>query len=419
MVQSKIAVNDWLQRIEALHPADIELGLDRINEVAKRLQLLQPCSFVVTVAGTNGKGSTVATLEALLLASGQSVGCYTSPHILRFNERIKIGGIAIDDDTLVEAFEAIESARGEIDLTFFEFTTLAGLYCFADRGVDVILFEVGLGGRLDATNIIDADIAVVTNISIDHESWLGSDREVIGPEKAGICRIGRPVICADLDPPKSLSTSFAQIGAKPLWIGRDFGFDTDQLWTQSGCELIIDELPLSYEAAATAAQVIELSPFTMPPNASQVLSSIKLAGRYQRLQYQTLSVILDVAHNPASAERLARRLKSDDGIIGRCHVLLGAMADKDVAGLIEPLAKVVDGGWFVTNLKVDRAAKAEDLADVLYQNNIKMVSINKNLSQALARLSTLVGQDDTVVICGSFFTVSEALALFNRKEAKR
>jgi dihydrofolate synthase/folylpolyglutamate synthase len=419
MVQSKIAVNEWLQRIEALHPADIELGLSRITEVGRRMQLLQPSAYVVTVAGTNGKGSTVATLEALLSAGGNSVGCYTSPHILHFNERIKINGQSIDDTTLVAAFEAIDCARGDIDLTFFEFTTLAGLYCFASQAVDVILFEVGLGGRLDATNIIDSDIAVVTNISVDHESWLGSDRETIGPEKAGICRANRPVVCADLDPPASLQQSFDRIGANAHWIGTDFGFDQATLWCRDQDDIAIGPLALTPEAAATAVQVISLSPFQLPANVDQILSAISLPGRYQRLSFQSMSVILDVAHNPASALRLAQRLKADKMINGRCHVLLGAMADKDLVGLIEPLSEVVDGGWFVTNLKVDRAADAEDIAQVLYSQQVKMVSINKNISQALARLSTLVGEDDTLIVCGSFFTVSEALAVFDRKGAKQ
>ncbi|WP_123712964.1 bifunctional tetrahydrofolate synthase/dihydrofolate synthase [Sinobacterium caligoides] len=412
-----MTVDDWLEQIERMHPAEIEMGLARISEVAERLSLLSPVAKVVTVAGTNGKGSTVATLEALLLAADVSVGVNTSPHLLKFNERIRVDGNQISDNELVRAFQQIDDARAEIDLTFFEFTTLAALQCFAWAGVNVVILEVGLGGRLDACNIIDADIAVVTNIAVDHESWLGSDRETIAPEKAGVCRAGKPVVCADPLPPKSLLASFDNIGATPYWIGNDFGFSGQQFhWRQpSGSteSISVGNVPLSNEALATALQVIALSDLPLPKDVPSVVEKIQLAGRFQRIQYQGRSLLLDVAHNPASALRLTERVGREFG--GRVNVLFGSMADKDINGVIKALTPMVNGAWFVSGLKVDRAIPPEMLAEHFYALDIKSVSVNKSVAQALARAMSILSDDDLLVVCGSFFTVSETLSILIRK----
>ncbi len=406
---------DWLQRIETMHPAEIEMGLERVSIVAQALSLLQPRAKVITVAGTNGKGSTVATLEALLLASGVRVGANTSPHLLRFNERIRVDGKEISDTALIDAFETIETMRASlnIDLTFFEFTTLAALMCFDREAVDVILLEVGLGGRMDASNIIDANIAVVTNIAVDHEAWLGSDREVIAPEKAGIARHGRAVVCADFDPPKSLGASFASIGAKPYWISHQFGYlDQVYFWRQSDANVVrqpIKTTPLSAEALATSLQVMALANIPLPRDLDNVVASISLSGRFQRLAYQNCRLLLDVAHNPASAHRLTQRVMREYPDT-QVSVLFGSMADKDIDGVIDALSPMVNGRWFVTNLNVIRAQSTHNIAEQLSSHAITSVSEYTLLGQALNDAIDCLTPEDLLVVCGSFFTVAETMA---------
>jgi len=406
---------DWLQRIEKMHPAEIEMGLERVSIVAQALSLLQPRAKVITVAGTNGKGSTVATLEALLVASGVRVGANTSPHLLRFNERIRVDGKEISDTALIDAFAAIETVRAslKIDLTFFEFTTLAALVCFDCAAVDVVLLEVGLGGRMDASNIIDADIAVVTNIAVDHEAWLGSDREVIAPEKAGIARHGRAVVCADFDPPKSLGASFASIGAKPYWISHQFGYlDEVYFWRQPDGSVVrqpINTTPLSPEALATSLQVMALANMSLPRDLEKIVASISLSGRFQRMTYKNCRLLLDVAHNPASAHRLTQRVVREYPDT-QVSVLFGSMADKDIDGVIDALSPMVNGRWFVTNLNVTRAQSAHNIAKQLNNHAITSVSEYPLLGQALDEAIACLAPEDLLIVCGSFFTVAETMA---------
>ena len=415
---------DWLQRLEQLHPTAIELGLERVSRVAARLRLARPARHVVTVAGTNGKGSCVAYLEAMLRAAGYRVGSYTSPHLVRFNERARCNGEELGDDALVAAFERVEAARGEDTLTYFEFTTLAILDEFSRRDLDVALLEIGLGGRLDAVNIVEPDVAVISSISIDHTSWLGSDRESIGAEKAGIFRRGVPAVCGDPAPPASLKATADALGAR--WLCRGEAFDLVEAgggWSWRGQsaagavelrDLPPTSLPLCN--APTALQALYCLPLELPESAiRQGLVGAALAGRFQRAQYRGVQLVLDVAHNPASAELLAQRLRAEP-VAGHTHVLFAALEDKDIAGICRALKDVVSG-WFVADLGEDlpRSVRAERLGDALRAENIFMVSVSRNVRQALGRALSICGPDDRLVVCGSFHTVGAVLELLERE----
>ena len=412
-------LSDWLNWQETLHPQQIDLGLERVAQVAHRLALLKPACGVITVAGTNGKGSSVAMLEAILLAAGYRTGCYRSPHLLNYSERIRLGGEDIDDDSLCAAFAAVDQARGDTSLSYFEFGTLAALYLFAQSSLDICILEVGLGGRLDAVNIIDADAALVTAIDIDHRAWLGDDRETLGREKAGIFRSRRPAVCSDSAPPASVRAVAMQLDAH--WYAPKDGFT----WTQTGSDwswasnhathenLPMPALPGAHQLqnAAGVLMVLETLDSRYPVTRQAIthgLLAVSLAGRCQVLP-GPVETVLDVSHNPASAATLVRFLKSRD-IPGRTRVVLGMLADKDIAAFTDTLAAVTDD-WYLATPGGERGLSARTLAGVLDSQGYgkharQFTSVGDALGQAEAEA---VG-GDRIVVCGSFITVAEALA---------
>ncbi|AMX02143.1 bifunctional tetrahydrofolate synthase/dihydrofolate synthase [Microbulbifer thermotolerans] len=403
-------LQSWLSRLERLHPTEIELGLARVAEVARKLDVEKPAPVIVTVAGTNGKGSCVAVMEALLRASGRRVGAYTSPHLLRFNERVRIGGAEASDSELVRAFEAVEAARGDISLTYFEFTTLAALWLFREADVEYALLEVGLGGRLDAVNLVDADLAIITSVAIDHQDWLGSDRENIGREKAGILRPGSPVICADPEPPLSVVSAAAGLVAPSYFIGRDFSIEDSRY--RFG-ELSVTVPPLSLPPTSVAAAITALSVLGALPeqNIAAALGEIQLPGRCQQLRWRDRSFWLDVGHNPAAAAYLARRLQKSPAA-GETHALVAAMADKDLSGLFAPLRDLVDR-WHPALLPGNaRAADSSALLNALVCAEVPRAQVEASclsVGDSLERLLVTTGPRDRLLVFGSFFTVAEVL----------
>jgi len=370
---------------------------------------------VITVAGTNGKGSCVTSTAALLQATGVSVGVYTSPHLLYYNERIRINDDVATDDEICRAFTVIRDAAAEISLTYFEYGTLAALYVFRERAVDFIVLEVGLGGRLDAVNILDADVAVVTSIAIDHEDWLGSDRDVIGGEKAGIARAGKPLISVDPHPPKTIAETATRLGALLYAVDDAFGFAVEgNRWywqgrSSNGETIALSDMPLPQlplPSVAAALQAVALV-HHLPANASDVLAALRLPGRFQRLNYRGREVILDVAHNPAASAFFANRLQQLP-IAGRTFAAVGMMSDKDRAGALQNILPVVDG-WFVVDLSfLPRATPVAELtADLVALG--QTVSGQGTFEQCLAAVIECSVPGDRIIVWGSFFTVSAAL----------
>ena len=411
----------WLERIERLHPTSIELGLERVREVARRLSPALEC-VVITVGGTNGKGSTCAMLESILLAAGYRVALYTSPHLVAFNERARVDGVAVDDATLVAQFEAVEAARGEVSLTYFEFTTLAILRLFAQSNLDVAILEVGLGGRLDAVNMIDPDCAIVTSVDIDHTDYLGTTRETIGWEKAHIFRTGRPAICADPRPPESLLAYAREIDAR-LWVmGRDFGYTGDRLqWSYRGPA--VRRNSLAYPAlrganqllnAAAALAALEALQERLPVSQQAVrqgLASVTLAGRFQVLPGRP-AVVLDVAHNPHAAAHLAENL-DNMGFFPTTWAVFGVMGDKDIAGIVRALADRVDH-WLLTDLPGSRAASSADLAQLLAREGMlpapnRTVQTFDSPRAAFEQARSRADENDRILVFGSFLTVADVL----------
>jgi dihydrofolate synthase/folylpolyglutamate synthase len=418
-------LHDWLKWQETLHSSEIEMGLERVRAVAQKMQLLSPKARVVSVAGTNGKGSCVATLEALCLNEGLTVGGFMSPHLLRYNERIRINGQEVSDQLICESFERIDQARGGISLTYFEFGTLAAIDIFQQQGVDVMVLEVGLGGRLDAVNIMDADVAVVTSIALDHQDWLGADLQQIGYEKAGIYRPRRWAICADDSAPASVADYAHSIQAYWVAMGMSLNISTSgQHWSWQGVtaegeslyhpNLPLPQLPLPSVAAALQAFV--LLGFELPENLPSVIRGLHLAGRAQKIDYQGRHYLLDVAHNPAAAALLAQRL-TDEPSAGATHCIVAMMKDKDHAGVFEVLVPWV-AQWYVADLPSNpRAARAEDLSAGLRQLGCS-VQTCASVSAALQQVALQAEAEDRIVVMGSFFTVAEALTMLNDKSTQ-
>lgn len=419
---SELALADWLARIERLHPSAIELGLERIGVVAARLDL-KPAATVITVGGTNGKGSTCALLESILRADGYRVGTYTSPHLVDFNERARIDGESADDAELVRHFEKVESARQGVALTYFEFSTLAILSLFSAQALDAWILEVGLGGRLDAVNIIDADCSIVTCVDVDHTAFLGETREQIGFEKAHIYRRGRPAVCSDPSPPASLLEHAASIGAD-LWLfGRDFDYAGDrQQWSYRGRAQRRNSL--AYPAVRGANQLLNASGALaaleslrerLPVSQQAVregLARMSLPGRFQSLPGRP-AVVLDVAHNPHAARHLASNLQSM-GFFGRTFAVFGVMADKDVGAILDAMVEVIDH-WIVVGLDGTRAADSTWLAQCLVERGLDRgpdhsVEQARGPVEGLQRARVRASDDDRIVVFGSFLTVAAVLA---------
>lgn len=414
----------WLERIEACHPSDIELGLDRVRDVAARLALDFPRSKVVTIAGTNGKGSTQTFLDHMLRSAGYSTACYSSPHFLRYNERVRINGAEVSDAVLCEAFAAVEAARGTIALTYFEYGTLAALKIFAQQAPDVVLLEVGLGGRLDAVNIVDPQVAVVTTVALDHTDWLGDTRELIGREKAGIFRAGTAAVCGDPEPPESVAAVAHELGASLYQVGTDFAYqELSSVWhwqghTREGVAVELTDLPLPVlplPNAATALQVLHL--LLEAPSRKAIESALRAAtmtGRMQQLMLGDTECILDVAHNPQAAQYIAGRLAKSPPA-GRVHVLLGMLGDKDVSGVLKAL-QPVGQCWHFASLGGPRGQSAEALAQRMRVLDPQAQCWTyENVASALSGVRQHIGAADQVLIAGSFFTVSEALEQLERR----
>ena len=424
-------LDDWLRHLEQAHPVGIDMGLDRINRVKDALALHFD-GLVFTVGGTNGKGSTCALLESILLAASYKVGCHTSPHFLKFNERARVNGETVSDELLLEHFNIVEAARASLpdapSLTYFEFTTLAIMHLFAKAGLDAVILEVGLGGRLDAVNMIDADCAIVTSIDLDHMEYLGDTREKIAFEKAGIFRSDKPAICGDPVPPQALMDHAEAIGAD-LWImGRDFNFQGDkQQWGWAGRNKRFSGL--GYPALRGANQLLNASAVIaaliavrdrLPVGAQEIrngMAWVELPGRFQVLPGQP-TIILDVAHNPHASAALAQNLENM-AYHPYTIAVFGAMADKDIAGVLKPMLDKVDF-WYFCDLPTPRAASAEDLARELKALGFKEgkdSGIETFKSPELAYQAALkkAGEGDRISIFGSFFTVAGVLAYRNAK----
>lgn len=419
------SLDSWLEHCERLHPHNIEMGLDRVRTVTERMALHFDCP-VITVAGTNGKGSTCAMLEACLLQAGYRTGVYTSPHLVHFQERCRIHGETVQPNDLLPHFERVEQARlsagpdGVVSLTYFEFTTLAILSLMAAAKLEVAILEVGLGGRLDAVNVIDTDCAVITSIDLDHMDWLGTDRESIGREKAGIMRTGHPVIVSDPMPPQSVLDHALEIGADLWTLGRDFNFTGDkQQWGWAGRGRRYSGL--AYPALRGANQLVNASGALaalealrsrIPVTAQAVrngLAMVELPGRFQIVPGQP-ALVLDVAHNPHAVAALAENLDAM-GFYPITHAVFGAMADKDVAPMLRRVGALVDR-WYFCDLPTPRAARAEELQAQWKLGETRpavQAGTYPDPQSALQAAVAEAGPADRIVVFGSFFTVGGVL----------
>jgi dihydrofolate synthase/folylpolyglutamate synthase len=422
----RLSLNSWLQYIAAVHPREIELGLDRSRRVAARMQLTRPARHVITVAGTNGKGSCVACLEAILDAAGYSTAAYTSPHIHRFNERIRVAAADASDDMLVAALTVVESCRESDSLSYFEFATLAALWIFQQAEVDVALLEVGLGGRLDAVNIVDPDVAIITSISIDHEDWLGTGLENIGREKAGILRQNIPAIIGSRDPPRSVTQRAAEIGARLFVLDEDFAVQRSasaQSWQWRGrdadaTQILLDQLPwpkLEVDNAACAIQAVKLLPLEIADNAiKSALESVALAARFE-LRRDLRSgklVILDVAHNVAAAALLAlnlRRFLRANPKITKITGVIAVLADKNIEDIVSTLESCLNI-WYIAQIDEARSMSVDETAQRL-QNLNSAVEFRRfdsvvDAYQAACAAGPDSAEQELVVVTGSFHTVA-------------
>ncbi|HEY8159647.1 MAG TPA: bifunctional tetrahydrofolate synthase/dihydrofolate synthase [Methylobacter sp.] len=418
------SLQDWLKWQESLHPLVIDLGLERASQVFHALNPDYIKPPTITVAGTNGKGSTVAYLESIYTAQGYRVGAYTSPHILKYNERIKIDGKPVPDDEICKAFARIESVRGDTSLSYFEFGTLAALDIFHRAGVDVQLLEVGLGGRLDAVNIVDPDVALITSICIDHIEWLGGTREAIGREKAGIFRAATPAIVGDPDPPESLRQSAIERHALSYCIGKDFGYKKQAIgwdWYFAGRQMLqLPEPGLKGEhqyrnASAVILAVTQMAEILPVTEASikQGLKNVHLAGRFQLIDGE-IPVLLDVGHNPQAVRTLAEYVTTvfPDR---RIHAVFSMMKDKDIAGVLEIMNHVVYD-WFFAPLANPRAATESVMRDIFSQSSVTNVSFGfSGFNEAFLAAKHQSQQGDLLLVFGSFFLVSECLVEFENK----
>lgn len=425
-------LEEWLAHCERLHPVTIDMGLDRVQRVARRMDLRFDCP-VITVAGTNGKGSTCAMLEAIYCEAGYRTGLYTSPHLVHFEERCRLGREPMASGQLLPAFAEVEVARrgqagddgqGEVSLTYFEFTTLAILRTLSRAGLDVVILEVGLGGRLDAVNVIDADCAVITCIALDHMAILGPDREAIGYEKAGIMRTGRPVVLSDPAPPQSVLDRATEVGADLWRIGLDFHFAGDKQqwgWATHPSRGGRRYSGMAYPALRGANQLVnaagvlgavEALRSRLPVTAQAIrngLALVDLPGRFQIVPGQP-TLVLDVAHNPHSVAALAENLDAM-GFYPKTHAVFGAMADKDLDAMLARVAPLIDC-WYLTDLPIERAARAQDLKSLLearLKGRAEVLGCHPDPSSALTEAVSMADPADRIVVFGSFFTVGGVL----------
>ena len=436
----KRSLSKWLEWQETLHLSEIDLGLERIGKVAKKLKLLTPSVPIITLAGTNGKGSSVALLESILRAQGYKTGAYTSPHLLRYNERIAINNIPASDNQIINAFEQIDDAREEISLTYFEFGTLAAMLCFIEQKVDVIILEVGLGGRLDASNLWDASLAIITGIAIDHVAWLGNDREKIGIEKSGIMRKNQPVISGDPNPPDSIKAEAQRIGATLYQFGKAFSYEKsdNNQWQWKGWEASWNNqhsitLPLpalqggfQLNNAANVIAGLHAIKALLPVSHSALeegLKTVTLSGRMQVLK-KNPEWLLDVAHNPQSAEQLAEYLNKNP-VTGETHAIFSMLGDKDIKKVINLMDEHIDT-WHITKLEGSRGLETSEINALLsntlntptntpVENTTNNQSFNTSISHypnfdaICKQLKKIAKNEDRVVAFGSFLVVSAVM----------
>lgn len=411
----------WLEYIEKQHPSAIALGLERVAQVLGNLDVRLACP-VLTVGGTNGKGSVCAMLASILGCAGYRVGLYTSPHLLRYNERVRIDGREAGDDALCDAFEAVEQVRGEVPLTYFEFGTLAAAWLFAREGLDATILEVGLGGRLDAVNALEPDCAVLTSIGVDHVEFLGSTREAIGREKAGIFRAAKPAVVADPDPPASVLESARALGARLLLLGKDFGYVARaaqwSYWGPAGKRHNLAHPALrgamQLRNASTALTALDALGGQLPigmRDVRQGLAAVRLAGRFQVLPGRP-QVILDVAHNPQAAQTLADNL-ADSGYAPETIAVVGMLRDKDIAGVLRAVSAQITR-WHVASLGGARGASADEIASALERSGQAVnVTRHESVGSALDAARNEAKPDDKIVVFGSFLTVAAAMTHFD------
>lgn len=411
----------WLHWLENLHPQKIDLGLDRVTQVAERMQLLEPAATVITVAGTNGKGSSVQLFESVFAAAGVSTGSYTSPHVHRYNERIRINGVPVDEQEICHAFAQIDAARKEISLSYFEFSTLAALFIHQQHKVSVMLLEVGLGGRLDATNIVAADVALVTNIALDHMHYLGDTVEAIAVEKAGIARADKPLVSAAKNVTPALAHEAKRLGAKVIQTGLDFDIEIGvDSWSWKSADQEYQQLPYpklqgrhQFDNAAGVIAALQQLPKNLLVSKAAIadgLQTSELPGRFEQVQGQSgYQMFFDVAHNPHAAQALIENLRALPE--APLHVVLGILADKDSAGLISTLAPLVSS-WHVSAAEVERALPGEDLAQLIKDLDPDAdVACYDSLLQAYKALDKAMVGSDRLLVTGSFHTVDEVRRL--------
>ena len=418
-MQNKIpdAMSDlktWLCYLEQLHPSSIELGLERVKSVAERLDLLQPAPYIFTVAGTNGKGTTCRTLEMILLAADKRVGVYSSPHLLHFTERVRINNQESTPSDTVKAFAAIEKARGDISLTYFEYATLAALYQFKQAQLDVVILEVGLGGRLDATNIVDADIAIITTIGIDHVEYLGNTRESIGREKAGIFKPKSIAVVGEPEIPSSILDVAHAVNCPLFAVNKDWSYQQiDKLTWQFNSSikqyqnLPIPQVPLAN--AATAIAALSHSPFSITQKQiDSALEKTSLIGRFQIIQLSP-TVIVDVAHNPHAASYLVKQielLKQQQSKVGKVRFVIGMLKDKDIKSTLSIFNA---DQWYCASLYGERGCNADILKQFLQEENVANIATFDSVNEAYQKAMQEAKEDDIIVVCGSFHTVSAVL----------
>ncbi|RXJ72976.1 bifunctional tetrahydrofolate synthase/dihydrofolate synthase [Veronia nyctiphanis] len=410
-------LNEWQAYLESLHTSAIDLGLDRVGRVAQDAKLTKPAPTVITVAGTNGKGSTCAILEAILTKAGYKTGVYSSPHLIRYNERVRIDGRELDDERHCEAFSNIEAIRGDTSLSFFEFGTLAALWLFKQHDLDVVLLEVGLGGRLDATNICEHDVSVITSLAIDHVDWLGDDIEVIGFEKAGIFRSGKPAVCGQPEPPASVAAHADDIDAKLYQVGYQFDYQQEEnVWHWQCGAFDLKDLPLPalpIQNAATALMALGASELNITDeHIVEGIKAAKLSGRMETVSESPL-VLMDVAHNPHSAAYLAKQLeKAKAKRNGKVHAVVAMLHDKDIESTLAEMKNVVDA-WFPASLKGPRAATADELVTYLPAGTKTFETPELAYQTAVASLGW---EGDLVIVFGSFHTVGQVSSYLAESE---
>ena len=414
-------LNDWIGYIESIHPSTIDLTLERIKIVIERLNL--DISFpILTIGGTNGKGSTCSILESIYKEAGYKVACYTSPHFLHFNERIKIQAVAVSDELICEAFSRIESAREGVTLTYFEYGTIAAMIIFSEAHVDVAILEVGLGGRLDAVNVFDADCAIVTTVDLDHMDYLGHTREAIGFEKAGIYRTEKTAIFGDFDPPQSLIKHAEVIHADLKIIGKDFGYEVHH----DSFDFLIDSsfvmnLPLpklqgdfQLANATNALMVLKAMEDKLPLTEISIQKGITLTllpGRFQEVKTMP-SLIFDVAHNPQAARSLSHNLKTHV-VLGKTIAVFSILKDKDIFGVIQVLNLDIDA-WFIAEIQNERAASIETISNAIQKINPSAhIEAFKNIQEAYQFASKEVTRNDRIIVFGSFFTVADIMKIIS------